>query len=95
VVSHMDMGAGIAARKRAKSRAVTVAIEHLVFIKPVAVGDIVCVYADLMKVGRTSLKFHMEAWTVSFLKEDLFQKSAEGFFTFVAIDENGKPRPVD
>lgn len=94
LVSHMDMGAGIAGRRRARSRVVTVAIDSLVFIRPVAVGDTVCCYADLIKVGRTSMRFKMEAWTLA-LQGGEPQKAAEGMFTFVAIDENGKSRPVD
>lgn len=94
LVSHMDLGAGFASRRRARSRAVTVSIDSLVFISPVAVGDTVSCYADLIKVGRTSMQFKMEAWTLS-LKDDKHKKVAEGIFTFVAIDEEGKPHPVD
>jgi len=94
LVSHMDMGAGIAARRRARSRVVTVAINSLVFIKPVAVGDTVCCYADLQKVGRTSMQFKMEAWTLA-LSDEKPKKVAEGLFTFVAISETGKPQAVD
>lgn len=94
LVSHMDMGAGIAGRRRARSRVVTAAIDSLVFITPVAVGDTVCCYADLLRVGRTSMQIKMEAWTIP-LMEDLPIKCAEGIFTFVAIDDAGRPRPVD
>jgi acyl-CoA thioesterase YciA len=94
LVSHMDMGAGIAARDRARGRVVTAAIDSLVFIRPLAVGDTVCCYAELLKVGRTSMRFKIEAWTISLFDEHA-KKSAEGIFTFVAIDEKSKPRPVD
>ena len=94
LVSHMDMGAGIAARRRAHSRVVTVAIDTLIFIRPVSVGDVVTFYADLLKIGRTSMQFKMEAWTLS-LNETQSKKSAEGLFTFVAINEERKPHPVD
>lgn len=94
VVSHMDMAAGIEARHRAGCRVVTVAIDSLVFIKPVYVGDTVCCYADLIKVGRTSMQFKIEVWTIS-LQDDQQKKVAEGMFTFVAINEKGKPHPVD
>ncbi len=93
LVSHMDMAAGVEARLRAKSRAVTVAIDSLRFIKPVNVGDTVCCYADLAQVGRTSMKFNIEVWTIA-LDSDL-TKVAEGIFSFVAIDEKGRPHPVD
>lgn len=94
LVSHMDMGAGIAARRRARSRVVTVAIDSLVFIQPVSVGDTVCCYADVVNVGRTSMRIKMEAWTSSLFDENL-KKAAEGLFTFVAINEVRKPHPVD
>ena len=94
LVSHMDMGAGIAGRRHARSRVVTVAIDSLVFIKPVSVGDTVCCYADVLKVGRTSMQIKMEAWTIA-LAEENTSKAAEGIFTFVAIDGNGKPHPVE
>ena len=84
VVSHMDMGAGIEARRRANCRVVTAAIDTLIFIKPVSVGDTVSYYADLLKVGRTSMQFKMEAWTLS-LTDKHHKKVAEGIFTFVAI----------
>jgi len=99
VVSHMDMACGIEARRRAHSRAVTVAIDQLVFIKPVRVGDTLSCYVDSTHVGRTSMKFSIEVWTVSLeceMQDNIIPvKAAQGVFTFVAIDENGKPRPVD
>ena len=95
VVSNMDMACGIAARRRAKSRAVTRAIDKLEFISPVKVGDTVCCYAELLKTGRTSMQFRIEVWTISLEHDDIPTKTAEGLFTFIAIDEQGKPRPVD
>lgn len=94
LVAHMDMGAGIAGRRRANCRVVTVAIDKLVFIKPVSVGDTVCCYANLLKVGRTSMEFKMEAWALTFQGNKAI-KVAEGYFTFVAINDQGKPQPVD
>lgn len=94
LVSHMDMGAGIAGRHRARSRCVTVAIDKMVFIKRVNIGDTVCCYADIVKVGHTSMQIKIEAWTTAML-EETHKKVAEGIFTFVAIDEQHKPHPVD
>jgi acyl-CoA thioesterase YciA len=95
LVSNMDMACGIAARRRAKSRAVTRAIDKLEFISSVKVGDTVCCYAELLKTGRTSMQFRIEVWTISLENDDVPIKAAEGLFTFVAIDENSKPRAVD
>jgi len=94
LVSRMDLAAGVEARLRARSRTVTVAIDAMRFIKPVGVGDIVCCYVDLTAVGRTSMKFNVEVWTISIEREKPL-KVAEGIFSFVAIDNSGKPHPVD
>lgn len=93
LVSHMDMGAGVAARRRAEKRVVTAAIDEMEFIKPVYVGDIVSCYAELMGVGRSSMRFKMEAWARSYSDKN-FRKVAHGIFTFVALDDKGKPTPV-
>ena len=94
LVSYMDMGAGIAAKRRARSRAVTVAIDSLIFIRPVSVGDTVSFYAHLSKVGKTSMQFNIEVWSLA-VNAEHHSKVAEGLFTFVAIDEFGKPCHVD
>lgn len=93
LVSVMDMGAGVAGRMRARSRVVTVAIDSLIFLKPVYVGETVSCFAELLKVGHTSMQFKIEVWTIS--SQDEQKKVAEGLFTFVALDEHGKPQPVD
>ena len=94
LVAHMDMGAGIAGRDRAKSRVVTVAIDGLVFKRKVSVGDTVSCYADITHVGRTSMTINMQVWAKS-IGNDEFQHAAGGIFTFVAIDSQGRPQPVD
>lgn len=94
LVSQLDMGAGVAARRRAHCRTVTVAIDKMVFIKPVKVGDTVACYAELAHVGRTSMRFNMQSWTLA-IEGDNHKLVATGVFTFVAIDENGRPQPVD
>jgi acyl-CoA thioesterase YciA len=66
----------------------------MVFLKPVYVGDTVCCYAELVKVGRTSMQFKIEVWTVG-ADVDLQTKVAEGNFTFVALDDNNRPQPVN
>lgn len=93
VLSQMDIAAGICAGQRAQGRVATVAIDAMKFIRPVSVGDVLCVYCEVEKVGRTSLAIHLEAWA---LKNCIGErvKVTEGLFTFVAIDADGKPRPV-
>src|SRR5947207_13668176 len=84
LVSHMDMGAGIEARRYAGCRAATVAIQSLNFILPVKVGDIVSCYAEHLKTGCTSMHFKIEAWTLS-PQDTSPNKVAAGLFVFVAV----------
>lgn len=94
VLSQMDIAGGIAAGQRAKGRVATVAVNAMSFIRPVNVGDILCVYARIEHVGRTSISVHLEAWAMrGRLSERV--KVTEGTFTFVSIDKNGKPTPFE
>jgi len=94
LLSLMDNGAGLTAARRAKGRAVTVAIDAMQFHAPVKVGDEVSVYTHIDKVGRTSLTIAVEAWR-RHRSEEQSVKVTEAKFTFVAIDDNGRPRPVE
>lgn len=96
VLSQMDIAGGSAAARRANGRVATVAVDAMTFHKPVRIGDILCCHADIAKVGRTSLAVDIEAWSVAagvYREERVLV--TEGRFTFVAIDDDGKPRPVD
>ena len=94
LMSLMDNAAGLTAARRAKGRAVTVAMDGMVFHQPVKVGDEVSVYAEIERVGRTSVTIAVEAWRRERHCEDSI-KVTEAKFTFVAVDDNGKPRAVD
>jgi acyl-CoA thioesterase YciA len=93
VLSRMDQAGGIAGVERAKGRVVTIAIEAMTFIRPVKVGDVLEVYTEVESIGRTSMKIHVEAFASRFQTHQR-EKVTDGTFTFVAIDENGKPRPI-
>ena len=93
VLSRMDQAGGIAGVDRAQGRVVTVAIDAMTFVKPVHVGDVLCVYTRVQSVGRTSMKIHVEAWARRF-RTDVREKVTVGTFTFVAIDDEGRPRAV-
>ena len=93
VLSQMDIAAGITAGTRAQGRVATVAIDAMSFQLPVFVGDVLCVYADIERVGRTSMTIHVEAWAQRDRGQDRV-KVTEGKFTFVAIDRGRRPRPV-
>ena len=93
VLSQMDMAAGIVAGARAHGRVATVAIDAMKFIRPVKVGDVLCIYVTLARVGRTSMAMDIEAWVLRG-RQDMREKVTEALFTFVAIDEAGQPRVV-
>lgn len=93
LMSQMDLAAGNVAARRARGRTATVAVEAMSFISPVAVGDEVSLFADIVKEGRTSLRIEVEAWRRARASEETM-KVTEAVFTFVAIDESGRPRPL-
>lgn len=93
VLSQMDIACGILARERARGRCTTVAVDAMKFIRPVAVGDVLCVYTRIGRVGRTSMAIEVEAWVRRGAVGDR-EKVTEAVFTFVAIDKEGAPRPV-
>jgi acyl-CoA thioesterase YciA len=93
LLSQMDIGGGIFASKIAKSRTVTVAIEAMNFRKPVYVGDLVSVHAHVERIGRTSVTVHLEAWVIR-RKELKPILVTDGNFTYVSIDEQGKPQTI-
>lgn len=94
LMSLMDSGAGLIAARRSKGRAVTVAMDGVVFHEPVSIGDEVSVYGEIVKIGRTSMTIAVEAWR-RHRHEDVAVKVTEATFTFVAVDQHNRPRPVD
>ena len=93
LLSQMDIGGGVFVTKLAKSRTVTVAIEAMNFRKAVYVGDLVSVYANLVRVGRTSITVHLEAWAHRRAELRPFLVT-DGNFTYVSIDDQGRPQPI-
>lgn len=93
VLSQMDIAAGICAGRRANGRVATVAIDSMKFIRPVKIGDVLCVYSDIERIGRTSIAIHLEAWVLQGRTGDRV-KVTEALFTFVAIDADGVARAV-
>ena len=94
IMALMDLAAGTAAATRAKGRTATAAVSHLSFLRPVKVGDIVCVYTKIIRVGRTSMSFSVEAWALPRGGVDDRHKVTAAEFVMVAVDDHGKPRPV-
>jgi acyl-CoA thioesterase YciA len=94
VLSQMDIAAGIVASRRAQGSVATVAIERMEFIAPIHLRDLISVYAQVERVGRTSMGVRIEVIAHRNLGAEQV-KVTEGLFTFVALDENNRPRPVD
>jgi len=93
VMSQMDIAGAIAAVERANGRVVTVAVEAMTFIAPVKVGDVLCVYTRIERVGTTSITIAIEAWVLRDRIGDRV-KVTDGRFVYVSLGEDGKKRPI-
>jgi acyl-CoA thioesterase YciA len=93
VLSQMDVAGGALAAKVAKGRVATVAITAMTFVQPIKVGDMVSIYGEVAKVGRSSITIDLET-VVQRRHETAEIQVTHGTFVFVAIDEEGRPRPV-
>jgi acyl-CoA thioesterase YciA len=94
LMSQMDLAGANAASRRSRGRCVTVAVDGMVFHEPVFVGDEVSLYGKVIRVGRTSMTIRVEAWRRS-RTSDTRKKVTEAMFTYVAVDEDRKPRAVE
>ncbi len=90
----MDLAAALAATRRARGRCATVAVEAITFLSPVQVGDEVSLYANVISVGRTSMRLDVQAWRRP-RDSETSVRVTEAVFTFVAIDEQRRPRTID
>jgi acyl-CoA thioesterase YciA len=93
VLAQMDLAAGIVAAQRAQGRVATAALDGMSFHKPVYVGDLVSCYAKVVRVGRSSMTIQVDTFVLRRRAGDEV-KVTEGRFTLVAIDEEGRPRPL-
>ncbi|MDX0658165.1 acyl-CoA thioesterase [Sinorhizobium medicae] len=89
----MDLSCGIRAAERARGRVVTAAVKEMAFALPVKIGDTLCIYTDIIKVGRTSMTLKVEAWAQRYLSQ-VMDKVTDAIFVMVALDSSGKPTPV-
>ena len=94
VLSQMDIAAGIVASRRAGGSVATIALERMEFIAPIHLRDVISVFAEVERVGRTSMAIRIEVIATRDRGASEV-KVTEGLFTFVAIDDDAKPRPVD
>jgi acyl-CoA thioesterase YciA len=93
VLAQMDLAGGVPALTRAEGRIATVAVEAMRFHEPINVGDLVTCYAHVARTGRTSITVAIETWARRRLTGQEI-KVTEGTFVYVAIDKNGRPRPL-
>jgi acyl-CoA thioesterase YciA len=98
IMSQMDIAGGILARERTCSRVVTVAVESITFIKPVQVGDVVCCYGEVVRIGTTSITIDLEVWVKPILdrpvEENEHFQVTKAAFTYVSVDNNGKKQAI-
>ena len=98
IMSQMDMAGGILAKETARCRVVTVAVDGFKFLKPVKVGDVVCCYGRVLRIGHTSIAIALEVWVKSVVHETEEEwprfKVTEAIFTYVAVDAEGKKRAI-
>tara|TARA_R110002072_G_scaffold165525_3_gene318752 strand:+ start:627 stop:1058 length:432 start_codon:yes stop_codon:yes gene_type:complete len=96
IMAQMDLGGGTLAKEVAHGRVVTVTADKLTFVRPVKVGDTVCVYGEVTRVGRTSVDIRLETWARALISD--FTKPRHlvttGTFRYVAIDDDGRPRVI-
>lgn len=96
IMSQMDIAAGILAKETCNSRTTTVAVDSMVFRHPVSVGDVVCCYGSCRRVGNTSMTIDIQVWVRRLHTQPRTERYCvtEAVFTFVAIDDDGKPQQV-
>ena len=98
IMSQMDISGSILAKEIAHGRTVTVAVNGMKFLKPVQVGDVVCCYGDVTRIGTTSITLRLEVWVIPILRQTESEtprfKVTEADYVFVAIDDAGKKRAV-
>jgi acyl-CoA thioesterase YciA len=93
VMAQMDLASGMRSAERARGRVVTAAVKEMAFAKPVKIGDTLCVYTEIVRIGKTSITLRVEAWARRYLS-DVKEMVTHAEFVMVALDLAGKPTPV-
>jgi acyl-CoA thioesterase YciA len=96
ILSQMDIGGGLLAKEVSRGRVVTVTVDKMTFLRPVHVGDTVCVYAKVLQIGKSSMDIKLEVWAKDLMEEFEEQRHivTEGVFRYVAIDGEGRSRSI-
>ena len=94
IMSHVDIAGGTVANRVARGRVATVAVNAFVFKQPVQVGDVLSFYTDVVKIGNTSIRINVEVYAERGRADKRIVKVTEATLTYVAIDSDGRPRPI-
>ncbi len=94
VMAQVDIGGSVLPMRIAGGRIATVAVNQFIFKQPVKVGDLLSIYAEIVKVGNTSITVEVEVWAQRLHNQDALVKVTEATLTYVAVDNQGNPRPV-
>lgn len=94
LMSQVDIAGSIAAHRHVGNRVVTVAVNEFIFIKPVLVGDLVSIYAEIVHIGNTSIRIALDIMAEHERGKDKAQKVAEAILTYVSLDENKQPKTI-
>jgi acyl-CoA thioesterase YciA len=94
VMAHVDLAGSVVPARHVDGRMATVAVNQFVFKQPVRVGDILSFFAGITRIGKTSITVQVEVYAERFRAQGKYVKVTEASLTYVAIDENGKPRPI-
>src|SRR3989475_12783677 len=94
IIAHVDIAGGVLAGRSARGRVATVAVKEFIFKQPVQVGDVLSFYADLVRIGNTSITVSVEVYAERRPSDPKVVKVTQATLTYVAIDRDGRPRPV-
>jgi acyl-CoA thioesterase YciA len=94
VMAQVDLAGSVIPARYAEGRIATVAVNEFIFKQPVRVGDILSFFSELTRIGRTSMTVKVEVYAERFRSQGRYIKVTEANLTYVAIDDNGQPRPV-
>jgi acyl-CoA thioesterase YciA len=94
VMAQVDLAGAVLPARRAQGRLATVAVNEFIFKQPVRIGDLLSFFAEITRVGRTSITVKVEVYAERMRSQGAYTKVTEAQLTYVAIDENGKPRPL-
>ena len=94
IMSHVDIAGGVLAGRTARGRVATVAVKEFIFKQPVQVGDVLSFYADMVRIGNTSITVRVEVYAERRPSDPKVVKVTEATLTYVAIDRDGRPRTV-